>query len=135
MAYMHLEHLGFFVSEPISMGNWYRDNLGLRILKSSGDNEHGSVFLKDDKTGSVLEFGRRKEVPVFDYTSFDPLQVHIAFDCPDPLAAARRLISAGASLVGELPQTNAPVAIMHVKDPWGVTIQLINRVQKLDGKQ
>ena len=40
---LNIEHIGICVAAPISMGEWYRDNLGFKIILCAGDNE--SCFL------------------------------------------------------------------------------------------
>jgi hypothetical protein len=129
---MKIEHIGFLVSEPISMGNWYKKHLNLKIIKSFGNNEEGAVFLKDVETGTILEFGKLKEIPNFNYNELDPLQVHIAIECKDPLRLAKKLESAGAVIIGDSPKAEANNERILLKDPWDFTIQLINRVSKLE---
>ena len=129
---MKIEHIGFLVSEPISMGNWYKEHLGLRIIRSFGDNEQGAVFLKDDKTGTVLEFGKLGNIPMFDYNKMDPIQIHIGIECPDPMGLAKKLELVGAKIIGASPLSEAYNERILVKDPWDITLQLINRINKLE---
>lgn len=129
---MRIEHIGFLVSEPISIGNWYKEYLNLKIIKSFGNNEEGAVFLKDAKTGTILEFGKFKETLNFNYNELKPLQIHIAIECQDPLELAKKLESAGAMIIGESPKAEVKNERILVKDPWGITIQLINRINKLE---
>jgi catechol 2,3-dioxygenase-like lactoylglutathione lyase family enzyme len=128
---MKIEHIGLLVPAPISMAQWYKNYLGLRILKSSGTDAEGGVFLKDDASGTILEFTKPANKKIVDFKSIDPLQIHLAVECPDPLALARKLEDVGASIVGDLPPAGTPIEILMVRDPWNVGIQLINRKQKL----
>ncbi|MBN1409443.1 MAG: VOC family protein [Spirochaetales bacterium] len=129
---MRIEHIGFLVSQPIAMGDWYEKHLGLKKIRSLGDNEQGVVFLRDDGTGTVLEFGRLKGRSVFNYNNMDPLLIHIAIECQDPTGLAKKLEAAGAEIIGESPMAEGANERMLVKDPWGITIQLINRVNRLN---
>ena len=128
---MKIEHIGICVSNPIQMGNWYRENLGFRILRAEGSDTGGVVFLIDSEDKTVLELGRLPEIPPLDVRSFLPVQFHIAVECVEPLAEAQRLVAAGAKLVGESPRNSYPGEKILVRDPWGMTIQLLNRKEKL----
>jgi hypothetical protein len=44
---------------------------------------------------------------------------------------AQRLVAAGAKLVGESPKNTYPEEKILVRDPWEMTIQLLNRKEKL----
>jgi hypothetical protein len=128
---MKIEHIGICVSAPIQMGKWYRDNLGFQILRTSGTDTEGVVFLLDSEGKTVLEFGRLSEIPPLDVRSFLPVQLHIAVECAEPIREAKRLVAAGAELVGESPRNAYQGEKILVRDPWGMTIQLLNRKEKL----
>lgn len=93
---MRIEHIGICVPAPISMGNWYRDHLGFRMLCSGGDDAEGVSFIIDSADKTVLELGKLAEGPPLDPRSLVPLQLHIAIKCDDPAAEAQRLVAAGA---------------------------------------
>ena len=42
---MKIEHIGFLVDNPISMGNWWVANLGFKILRQLGNDEDGNMKL------------------------------------------------------------------------------------------
>ena len=129
--FMKIEHIGFCVKEPISIGHWYAENLGLRIIRELGDNSDGVVFLRDNSSGSIIEFGRIKDVEPFVPQYSNPIQIHIAFECDDPYKTALLLQTKGGILVGESQRAEAKNERYIVKDPWGYTIQLINRINRL----
>jgi catechol 2,3-dioxygenase-like lactoylglutathione lyase family enzyme len=128
---MTIEHIGICVPAPISMGNWYRDHLGFKILHSGGDDAEGVSFIIDSAGKTVLELGKLAEGPPLDPRSLLPLQLHIAIECQDPAAEAQRLVAAGAELIGESPHNAYPGEKILVRDPWGFVIQLLNRQAKL----
>ena len=128
-----VEHIGICVDAPISMGNWYRDHLGFRILHSAGDDTEGVSFIVDSVGKTVLELGKLAEGPPLDPRSLSPLQLHVAIKCEDPAAEAERLVAVGAELIGESPRNAYPGEKTLVRDPWGFVIQLLNRKQKLSG--
>ncbi len=113
------------------MGKWYRDNLGFRIIRSAGDDTDGVSFVIDGESNTILELGKLPEGPPLDGRSLLPLQLHIAIECEDPAAEVERLIKAGAELVGESPRNKYKGEKILIRDPWGYTIQLVNRENKL----
>jgi hypothetical protein len=132
---LNIEHIGICVTAPISMGVWYRDNLGFKIIRSVGDDADGVSFVADRKDGTILELGKLPEGPPLDGRRLLPLQLHIAIECENPSTEAERLINAGAELVGESPRNTYQGEKILIRDPWGYTIQIVNRKNKLhDGK-
>jgi catechol 2,3-dioxygenase-like lactoylglutathione lyase family enzyme len=130
---LNIEHIGICVTAPISMGEWYRDQLGFRIIRSAGNDADGVTFLVDGDGRTVLELGRLPEGPPLDGRSLLPLQLHIAVTCEDPSAEAARLVAVGAQLLGESPRNRYPGEKILLRDPWGYTLQLVNRQEKLQG--
>jgi catechol 2,3-dioxygenase-like lactoylglutathione lyase family enzyme len=129
---MQIEHIGFLVNAPISMGKWYCEHFGFRVVRSSGDDSAGGVFLKDDASGVTVELCKVAGKAIYDYRALEPLQAHIAIDCADPHALAEKLAQAGASIIEQSPKTPGSNMVVMVRDPWGFAIQLINRVEKLE---
>lgn len=128
---MKIEHIGICVDAPISMGKWYRDNLGFEIIRSVGDDVDGVSFLADSEGKTILEFGKLPETPPLNGRSLMPLQLHIAVECENPGAEAERLVKAGAELIGESPRNTHKGEKILIRDPWGYTIQLVNRKDDL----
>ncbi len=128
---MNIEHVGICVAAPISMGKWYRDHLGFKIVRSAGDDEDGVSFIVDEEGNTVLELGKLPEGPPLDGRSLLPLQLHIAVECEDPTVEAEKLAKAGAELLGESPRNKYKGEKILIRDPWGYTIQLVNRKNKL----
>jgi hypothetical protein len=128
---MKIEHIGILVTAPISIGNWYNEHLGLKIIRQLGTDDDGVTFLQDKETEIVIEFAKLKEIAVVDFNNFDPLQLHIAIECDDPLNLSSKLEKVGATFIGESARADAKNERILVKDPWGITIQLINRKNKL----
>ena len=119
------------MAAPVSMGNWYRDNLGFSILWQAGNDTDGVSFISDND-GTVLELGKLPAGPPLDPYSLEPLQLHIAIECNNPTHQAERLIAVGAELIGESPRNSYQGEKILVRDPWGFVIQLINRATPLD---
>ena len=128
---MTIEHLGLLVSNPIQMGKWYKENLGFQILREAGTDTDGVVFMEDDR-GTVIEIGRLPEASPLDVKSLNPLAVHLAVQCSHPENEARRLVEAGAEMIGESPRNAYKGEKILVRDPWGLTIQVVNRTWSLE---
>ena len=128
---LNIEHIGICVAAPISMGEWYRDNLDFKIILCAGDDVEGVSFVVDSGGNTILELGKLPEGPPLDGRSLLPLQLHIAIECESPSAEAERLINAGAELLGESPRNSYKGEKVLIRDPWGYTIQLLNRKEKL----
>jgi hypothetical protein len=116
---VNIEHIGIGVTAPISMGAWYRDNLGFRIIQSAGDDVDGVSFITDGEDNSILELFRLTEEMPLDIRTLRPLQLHIAVACKDPGAEAERLIRAGAERLGESPRNSSKGEKILIRDPWG----------------
>jgi hypothetical protein len=127
---MKIEHIGLCVEAPISMGNWYRDHLGFKLLRQAGDDNDGVSFVAGDN-GTVIELCKIPEGLPLEPRLWTPLQLHLAVECELPSAEAERLVSAGAALVGESPRNSYPGEKILVRDPWGFVLQLVNRKTKL----
>ena len=113
------------------MGKWYQDHLGFKIIRSAGNDSDGVSFVVDDEGHTILELGRLPEGPPLNGRSLLPLQLHIAVECEDPIIEAERLFHAGAELLGESPRNSCKGEKILIRDPWGYTIQLVNRKSKL----
>ena len=79
----------------------------------------------------MLEFYRNPRVAVPDYSSMDPMLIHVAFVSADPAADRDRLIAAGATVADDLVRTPAGDELVMLRDPWGVALQLAKRAQPM----
>jgi hypothetical protein len=128
---MKIEHMGLSVENPISMGKWYQKNLGFRILRELGSNSEGVIFMEDDH-GNVIEIAHIPEMPSLDFKSMNPLLIHLAIECSNPIEEANRLVAAGAEMIGEAIRNDYKGEKILIRDPFGgLTIQLVNRLNVL----
>ena len=93
---MKIEHFALQVSDPAQMAEWYVEHLGCRIARSGGEPTH-QRFLSDSSGAIMLEFYRNPRIPVPDYSTMDPLLVHIAFVSQSPVADRDRLAQTASS--------------------------------------
>ena len=127
---MMIEHIGLLSSTPIQMGHWYGKHLGFRIITEAGTDADGVIFVEDD-SGTVIEIGHLPGIFPMEFKSHHPLSFHLAIECSCPEDEAKRLVEAGAELVGESLRNAYKGEKILVRDPWGLAIQLINRKTKL----
>ena len=126
---MKIEHIGLLSSAPIQMGHWYNKHLGFKIIIEDGTDAEGVIFIKDD-SGTVIEIGNLSGISPVEFRSHHPLSIHLAVECSSPENKAKCLVEAGAELIGESLKNAYKGEKILVRDPWGLTIQLINRKTK-----
>lgn len=126
---MKLEHVALNVSDPRNAAKWYAEHLGMRIVKSF-DQPPYIHFLADDE-GSMLELYSNPAGEIPGYGKMSPYTLHIAFAVEDMAATHERLLEAGAESIGPIETTPAGDLLAFMRDPWGVTLQLVRRQQKL----
>ena len=66
-----------------------------------------------------------------DYGNIHPLAFHIAFAVEDMASERERLINAGGIPAGDIATTPSGDRLVFVRDPWGNTIQLVQRSRPL----
>ncbi len=127
---MEIEHVALNVADPVAMAAWYEKNLHMRILRQLAEAPF-THFLADRSGRVVLEFYRHAKAALPDYASFDPLVLHIAFKVDDVARVRGDLLAAGATSAGDVIATPTGDELTFLRDPWGVTVQLVKRAQPL----
>lgn len=125
-----IEHFALQVPDPVAMAAWYVKHLGFTIARSGGEPSHAR-FLADASGLVMLEIYRNPAAVIPDYRKADPLLMHVAYVCENPAADRDRLVKAGAVVVDDLMTTPAGDAIVMLRDPWGVPIQLVKRAKPM----
>jgi uncharacterized glyoxalase superfamily protein PhnB len=127
---MKAEHIGYMVDEPIQAAEWYVENLGFTVIRKRGEPAHAR-FIIDEGKGTVLEIYNNPVETVPDYSSMNPLSLHLAFETDDVEAERDRLLAAGATLEADIEVTDEGDTLVMLRDPWGFPIQLAKRAEKL----
>lgn len=122
---MNLEHIALNVSDARAAAEWYRKHLGMEIVKSFDDPPY-IHFLRDDR-GSMIELYSNPAGAVPEYAEMSPYTLHLAFAVEDMAAEHERLLTAGATSVGPIETTPSGDLLAFLRDPWGVTVQLVLR--------
>lgn len=123
---MKIEHVAFAVHDPAAMAEWYVAHLGFTV-KRKNDKSPFAHFLADDNGQVMLEIYRQPHLRTPDYRDADPLLLHVAFVSTDIEKDRQRLMTAGATAVGEIARTESGDALAMLRDPWGFAIQLAQR--------
>jgi len=127
---MDIEHFALNVSDPVALADWYVRHLGMRVLRQL-DAGPRTRFLADSAGRNVIEVYHQTKAAVPDYFALEPLVLHIAFRVDDVTGTQQRLLDAGATAAGEVVTTETGDVMTFVRDPWGVTIQLVKRARPL----
>lgn len=130
---MKLEHVALLVANPPAMARWYEENLGMRVVRQSDEAPGFARFLADAEGASILETYASDVHPVPDYRAADPAVLHVAFATAEIAAERDRLVAAGATPVGEITENAAGDRFAMLRDPWGLALQLAQRVRPLVG--
>ena len=127
---IRLEHVAINVEDPVSMARWYGKNLGMKVVRK-GPPPVNMHFISDAGGNMMLEIYNNPPDAVPDYTSMDPLLLHIAFMVDDVKGIREKLITAGATAVGEITITSSGDELAMLRDPWGVAIQFVKRAKPM----
>ncbi len=126
---MKIEHLALNVADPTAMGEWYKENLGMHVVLGLAEPPY-THFLADDSGTVMMEIYHNTTATVPDYANQDPLVFHLAFVSADPVADKARLMAVGATELKDEVLDDGSVLIT-VRDPWGLPVQLCNRVTSM----
>ena len=89
-------------------------------------------FLADSAGKSLIEIYSNPLGKVIDYSQHHAVTFHLAFAVGDMDAARERLAAAGATLDGDIDERANGDRLAFLRDPWGIAIQLVQRVQQDD---
>lgn len=127
---MEIEHIALNVADPKKMAEWYVEHLGMKVLRKLTEAPF-THFIADGAGRVVLELYHQTKAPVPDYRSFDPMVLHIAFKSANVREAQEKLVRAGATVATDFAVSPNGDEMSFLRDPWGVTVQLVKRGQPL----
>ena len=129
---MKIEHFAINVKEATAMAKWWSKNLGLKIIRA--DQEAPFVhFLSDDGDQTLIEIYSNPDGEFPDYANQSIFTFHIAFAVDDINGEIERLLAAGALPSGDVMHMPNGDQLGFVRDPWGVCVQILQRVTPLVG--
>ena len=127
---MNLEHIGFNVVDPVGAAEWYCKHLGMTLARQFGPPANGR-FLADTRGKMMLELYHNSNVPVLDYRNLHPITLHVALNVDDVAATRADLVKAGGTAEGEVTTNDDGDVLAFVRDPWGLTLQLLKRAKPM----
>lgn len=122
---MKLEHVALNVSHPREAASWYETHLGLEVVKRFEEPPY--IHFLSDGQGGMIELYSNPAGDVPHYADMSPYTLHLAFRVDDIAATHEALLEAGAAPLGPVETTAAGDLLAFLRDPWGVTIQLVRR--------
>lgn len=127
---MQIEHLALSVPDPAAGARWYVEHVGCTLIRATAEEPYAH-FLLLPGGGMTIELFRSPDAPVPEYRRLNPFQGHLAFRTDDIDGARARLLAAGA--IGEGEPATAPNGDRYamLRDPWGIPLQLVRRVEDL----
>ena len=127
---MKIEHFALNVTDPAGFANWWSENIGLKIIRA--DQEAPYIhFLSDDDDETVIEVYNNPMGEFPDYANMSIFTFHIAFAVDDIQGEIDRLLAVGAKPSGDIITMPNGDRLGFVRDPWGISIQLLQRITPL----
>jgi catechol 2,3-dioxygenase-like lactoylglutathione lyase family enzyme len=126
---MRFEHLAVNVKDARAVVDWYVKTLGL-VIKRQMTIAPYTTFLADADGNMMLEF-YQQDMPVADYASIPSFSLHLAFLVDDMEGTRNKWIAGGGKADGDITNTPAGDRLAFVRDPWGFTLQLVQRQTRM----
>jgi uncharacterized glyoxalase superfamily protein PhnB len=124
------EHLAFNVKDPAAIAQWYVMHLGMKIYRK-GAPPANTHFVGDAAGNMMFELTTNPAFPLLGYSAFSHMSMHIAFMVDDIKAIRDSLLTAGAMIVEDIAKTPSGDHVLMVRDPFGLAIQFVMRVQPM----
>lgn len=124
------EHIAFNVPDPVAMAAWYAKHLGMKIMRS-GPAPTFTTFVADSGLRMMMELTHDARFPLFEPAKIHFTSIHLAFITPDMGRTQTELVSAGATVVDSLRKNPTGDEVLVLRDPWGLAIQFIRRVEPM----
>lgn len=126
---MKFEHLALNVPDVHAAVAWYVRHLGLKVVRAQPAAPF-MTFLADDSGRTIVELYTNPVGAIPAYRDQHAVVLHLGFSVRDAAAERTRLEAAGATFDSETILPDGSRLIM-LRDPWGIALQLCQRVQAL----
>lgn len=127
---MKIEHFALQVADPIAMARWYVVHLGMTIQRGCNQAPFAH-FLADDSGQMLIEIYYNDHFEVPDQSVVPAAHFHLAFVSDNIEQDRSRLIEAGAREEGPINTQPNGDLVCFLRDPWGLALQLVQRMEKL----
>jgi len=125
-----IEHLGFNVSDPNAVAEWYVQNLGMKIIRKD-NNSPFVTFIADKGKHVIMEFYNKDKFPKIDFNKINYMSFHFAFMVDSIEVSKSKLISNGAKVMEDISALPSGDKVLMMRDPWGMPLQLVKRVNPM----
>lgn len=126
---LRFEHVAFNVKDVHAVVKWYCDTLGLVIVRQQNVAPY-MTFVADLDKNMMFEF-YQQDVGIGDFASMAPNTLHVAFAVDDVEGTRQKWIAAGGTAVGDISTNAGGDKLAFIRDPWGLTLQLIRRANPM----
>ena len=127
---VRIEHVAFNVPEPVSSVNWYTKNLGMKIMRKGAPPTY-TYFIADSGEHIMMELFHNINFVSLNLPELSFMAFHFAFMVKDVEKIKDKLLDAGATLAQNISTTPTGDKVLMLRDPWGLPIQFVQRVQPL----
>jgi catechol 2,3-dioxygenase-like lactoylglutathione lyase family enzyme len=127
---VRIEHVAFNVPEPVSSVNWYTKNLGMKIMRK-GTPPTYTYFIADSGEHMIMELFHNINFVPLNLPEISFMALHYAFMVKDIETVKEKLLDAGATLAQDISTTPTGDKVLMLRDPWGIPLQFVQRVQPL----
>jgi len=125
---MIFEHFAINVNKVDAVVKWYVSHLGLKVVSQQKELPF-MTFLADSGDRVIMELYQRADAMMTNFTIQHQLTFHLAFVSENAQKDRDRLEVAGATFIEEVRKEDGSHLVM-LRDPWGMPLQLCERVQK-----
>jgi catechol 2,3-dioxygenase-like lactoylglutathione lyase family enzyme len=129
-VHLRPEHVAFNVPDSRSQAQWYQDHLGMIVKREGGAPTFGR-FISDAHEHMMVEFYQNTDYPMIDLPSTSCMAVHFAWMVPDVGTMRAKMLAAGAKVDDEMTTIPSGDVVLMMRDPWGLPIQFVKRVQPM----
>jgi catechol 2,3-dioxygenase-like lactoylglutathione lyase family enzyme len=124
--HVRLEHVALNVPEPAAAAQWYVKNLGMKIVRQGTDSAV-TTFISDSGGHMMLELFHNIHYPLLEPATISHMSIHFAFVADSLEELQSKLLASGATIAENLKTTASGDKVMSLRDPWGWTIQFVQR--------
>jgi glyoxylase I family protein len=125
-APVRFEHVAINVADPAATAQWYAKNLGMKVMRQ-GTDAAVTTFIADSGGHMMMELFHNANFPLLEPEKISHMSIHFAFATDSIEEMETKLLAGGATMVEEIKTTKSGDKVLSLRDPWGWTIQFVQR--------
>lgn len=125
---MVFEHFALNVNNVAVVVKWYVSHLGLKVASQQQEAPF-MTFLADSSDRVILELYQRPDALMTNFSTQHQLTFHVAFVSENAQRDSKYLQDQGAIYIEEVRKDDGSHLVM-LRDPWGMPLQLCQRVMR-----